>query len=188
MNDKQKLIKSICFIIIAIISSFIIYINITKEKSEFNVFDDVFEIIKSKYNNDENLIDNVTLVRTVDGDTAVFLVDGKEEKIRFLAIDTPETVKENTKVEEYGVEASNYTKQLLNSAKKIKLEYEKENDYDNYDRLLAWVFVDGKLLQEKLIEKGLAKVAYIYGDYKYTDLLYETQNKAKKNKIGIWNK
>ena len=199
MKNIQKIIKILCFIIIVITISFVIYINITKEERDFSVFDNVFEIIKdnsndngndnnSNNNNNYKLKDNVSLVRTVDGDTAVFLVNGKEEKVRFLAIDTPETVKENTEVEDYGIEASNYTKKLLNNASEIKLEYEKLNDYDKYDRLLAWVFVDGKLLQEELIKKGFAKVAYIYDDYKYTDLLFEAQNIAKKNNVGIWSK
>ena len=196
MKNMQKIINRVCFVVIAITVIFIIHVNINKEKREFSVFDNIFEVIKSnndnknnENNNDnEKLKDNVNLVRTVDGDTAVFLVNGKEEKVRFLAIDTPETVKENTKVEDYGIEASNYTKKLLNSASEIKLEYEKLNDYDKYDRLLAWVFVDGKLLQEELIKKGFAKVAYIYDDYKYTDLLFEAQNIAKKNNVGIWSK
>ena len=190
MKDKQKIIKISCAIITIIILIFIIYINVTKEKRDFDVFDNVFELIKSddtNKNNDNNLKEKVSLVRTVDGDTCVFLVNGKEEKVRFLAIDTPETVKENTKVQEYGPEASNYTKELLNNAKEIYLEYEKGEKYDKYDRLLSWVFVDGKLLQEELIKKGFAKVAYIYGDYKYTDLLYKAQNIAKKDKVGIWS-
>ena len=179
----SKIIKLILSILLIIFVVVFIYINLNKEERQFKVFDNIF---KNDYNVDNNLIDKVTLVRSVDGDTAIFLVNGKEEKVRFLAIDTPESVKENTKVEDYAIEASNYTKNLLLNAKEIKLEYEKVNDYDKYDRLLAWVFVDGKLLQEQLILQGLAKVSYIYGDYKYTDLLYKAQNSAKKNKVGLW--
>ena len=180
---KHKIFKSIIVILLVIFFSFFIYLNLNKEERQFKVFDNIF---KNDYNIDTSLVDNVTLVRSIDGDTAVFLVNGKEQKVRFLAIDTPETVKENTKIEEYGIEASNLTKKLLLNANEIKLEYEKLNDYDKYDRLLAYIFVDGKLLQEILVKEGLAKVAYIYGDYKYTDLLYNAQNEAKKNKVGIW--
>ena len=51
----------------------------------------------------------------------------------------------------------------------------------------TWVFVDNELLQEKIIKKGYAKVAYLYGDYKYTNTLKKAQKEAKKNKKGIWS-
>ena len=192
MDNKKidKVLKIILVVITVITAIIIIYINLNKEEREFNVFDDIVNNFSDnnndKNNNNDKLSDIVSFDRSVDGDTAVFLINNKLQKVRFLAIDTPESVKENTKVEDYAIEASNYTKNLLKNAKEIKLEYEKVNDYDKYDRLLAWVFVDGKLLQEELIKQGLAKVAYIYEDYKYTDRLYEAQNKAKSDKVGIW--
>lgn len=129
----------------------------------------------------------IKLSKCVDGDTATFTVDNKETKVRFLAIDTPET-KHPTKGEEpFGKEASNYTCNELKKAKKIKLEYDPNSDKtDKYDRTLAWVFVDGELLQGKLIENGLAKVAYLYDDYKYTPDLQQLEKQAKKDKVGIW--
>ena len=129
----------------------------------------------------------IKLSKCFDGDTATFTVDNKETKVRFLAIDTPET-KHPTKGEEpFGKEASNYTCNELKKAKKIKLEYDPNSDKtDKYDRTLAWVFVDGELLQGKLIENGLAKVAYLYDDYKYTPDLQQLEKQAKKDKIGIW--
>lgn len=129
----------------------------------------------------------IKLSKCVDGDTATFTVDNKKTKVRFLAIDTPET-KHPTKGEEpFGKEASNYTCNELKKAKKIKLEYDPNSDKtDKYDRTLAWVFVDDELLQGKLIENGLAKVAYLYDDYKYTPDLQQLEKQAKKDKVGIW--
>ena len=51
---------------------------------------------------------NVKLSKCTDGDTAHFIIDGKDTKVRFLAIDTPESVKENNIVEPFGKEASEY--------------------------------------------------------------------------------
>ncbi|MGV8083370.1 MAG: thermonuclease family protein [Coriobacteriia bacterium] len=52
-----------------------------------------------------------TVVRVVDGDTAVFVLEnGVEEKVRFIGIDTPEST---TEVEAYGKEASAYTTGVL---------------------------------------------------------------------------
>ncbi len=130
--------------------------------------------------------DEVQFSKCTDGDTAHFMINGKDETVRFLAVDTPETVKSNTPVQPYGKEASDHTCSLLKNADTIHLEYEQEKT-DKYGRLLAWVFVDDELLQLDLIEKGYAKVAYIYGDYKYTAELEKAEKKARKQKIGLWS-
>lgn len=124
----------------------------------------------------------------VDGDTAKFIYEDEEIKARFLAIDTPET-KHPTKGEEpYGKEASEYTCERLKNAEKIKLEFDSGSDEkDKYDRYLVWVFIDDELLQKELVRKGLASVAYLYGDYKYTDKLEEAEQLAEEEKLGIWS-
>ena len=129
--------------------------------------------------------EQVTLSKCVDGDTAWFIRDGEKIKTRFIAIDTPEST---NKIEAYGKEASDFTCDLLTNSSFIEIEYEEDSDKtDKYDRHLVWVFVDGELLQEKVIENGLAEVAYLYGDYKYTDVLEDAEEIAKKKKLGIWN-
>ena len=131
---------------------------------------------------------NVKFSDCVDGDTAKFIY--KDEKItaRFLAIDTPETKHPSKGEEPYGKEASEYTCNKLKNAKEIKLEYDNDSDkLDKYDRHLVWVFVDEELLQKKLVSKGLASVAYLYGDYKYTDELEKVEQEAEDNKLGIWS-
>lgn len=128
---------------------------------------------------------NATLNKCVDGDTAWFNVNGEVIKTRFLAIDTPEST---TKIEEYGKEASEYTCNMLTNAKKIEIEYDDNSDkLDKYNRHLVWVFVDNTLLQKSLIENGLAEVAYLYGDYKYTSILEDSEELAKEKKLNIWS-
>lgn len=127
-----------------------------------------------------NVVD-VTFVSCVDGDTAVFELNGVNEKVRFLAIDTLEID------EQLGQKASNYVCNTLKNASRIHLEFEEGSYKDKYNRVLAWVFVDDKLLQEDLISKGYAQVKYIYDDYKYVNQLIDLQEKAKINKIGIWS-
>ena len=56
-----------------------------------------------------------------------------------------------------------------------------------YDRVLAWVYADGKLLQEELVKNGYAKVAYLYAEYKYVDMLKEKQELASAKEMGVWN-
>lgn len=132
--------------------------------------------------------DIVEFSECVDGDTAKFKLNNEVIKVRFLAIDTPET-KHPTKGEEpYGKEASEYTCNKIKNGKKIELEYDPNSDKkDRYDRVLAWVFVDDSLLQSELVKNGLAEVAYLYGDYKYTSLLQDNEIYAKTSKIGIYS-
>lgn len=133
-------------------------------------------------------LDEVKLSKCVDGDTIKVKIDNKEYTVRMLAIDTPESVHPKKKVEYYGKEASEYTCNIVSNAKKIELEYDSGSDKtDKYDRLLAWVIVDGELLQDKLVSLGYAKVAYLYGDYKYTSLLEKHQELASAKNLGIWN-
>lgn len=133
--------------------------------------------------------DRVKLYKCIDGDTAKFRINNQVYSVRFLAIDTPEINSKKKKQYHYGKKASKYTCNRLKSSKKIELEYDQNSLLlDKYNRLLAWVFLDDHLLQEELIEKGLAKVAYIFGDYQYTDLLRNKEKIAKIKKVGIWSK
>ena len=127
--------------------------------------------------------EEVSLVKCVDGDTAIFKINNKEEKVRFLAIDTPEIT---TNVEFYGNEAKEYTCNRLTNATKIELEYDPKASKDKYDRLLAWIYVDNILLQKEIVEKGYGNVAYVYDKYMYINELCDLQESAFNNKIGIW--
>jgi micrococcal nuclease len=130
---------------------------------------------------------SVTLNECVDGDTAKFNVNGEVKTARFLAIDTPETVKPNTAVQPFGKEASEYTCNALTNAQKIELEYNPNATTDKYKRILVWVWVDDSLLNDDLVKLGLAKVAYLYDDYTYTSELQEDELVAKAQKLKIWS-
>ena len=127
----------------------------------------------------------VKLSKCTDGDTAHFLIDGKDKTVRFLAINAPEYTKEK---EPYGKEASEYVCDVLTNAKKIQLEFDDGSDEtDKYGRVLAWVYADGKLVQRELVKQGLAEVKYIYGDYAYTDELKALEKEAKAQKLNMWS-
>lgn len=139
----------------------------------------------TKYNKINIKKEKIELVNCIDGDTAKFIIDGKEEKVRFLGIDSPEST---NYIEEYGKEASNYTCELLKNANDIYIEYDVNSDRrDKYNRVLGWIFIDNNNLSELLLSKGYAEVKYIYGNYKYIDNLCLTQKKAYDNNLGIWS-
>ncbi|MDR7071880.1 thermonuclease family protein [Fictibacillus barbaricus] len=129
----------------------------------------------------------VKVLEVVDGDTIHVEIDGKEETVRFLLVDTPESVHPNKPVQPFSKEASHYTKDLLSKSSDVELELG-IGERDKYGRLLAYVYADGKSVQEALLEKGLARVAYVFEpNTKYIDDYREIQSKAQKQAIGIWS-
>ena len=150
-------------------------------------YDQHFNIINTINNSNTTKIE-VKYSKSVDGDTAKFELDGKEITVRFLGIDTPETVHPTKGEEPYGKEASNYTKGKLENAHKIEIEYdENASETDKYERPLVWVWVDDTLLQEELISNGLARTYMLQDNYKYAWMLQENEEKAKEEKVGIWS-
>ena len=150
-------------------------------------YDEHFNIINTINNSNTTKIE-VKYSKSVDGDTAKFELDGKEITVRFLGIDTPETVHPTKGEEPYGKEASNYTKGKLENAHKIEIEYdENASETDKYERPLVWVWVDDTLLQEELISNGLARTYMLQDNYKYAWMLQENEEKAKEEKVGIWS-
>lgn len=126
--------------------------------------------------------------RVVDGDTLrVILHNNTEETVRLLLIDTPETVHPNKPVQPFGPEASEFVKKLLPEGKEVELELG-ISERDKYGRLLAYVYVDGKMINKMLLEQGLARVAYVFApNTKYVDEFRNIQEKARQNGIGIWS-
>ena len=127
----------------------------------------------------------VKLDKCVDGDTAWVIFNNEVIKTRFLAINTPEST---NKIEEYGKEASEFTCNYLTNTSKLEIEYDNNSDkLDKYNRHLVWVFVDNELLQDLIVKNGLAEIKYIYGDYKYLDILNDSLESAKQNELNLWS-
>lgn len=78
-------------------------------------------------------------MHVVDGDTIIVTLQGMEQHVRLIGINTPETVKPNWPVECYGPEASKLTKSLLPPGTVVRLVRDVEAR-DAYDRLLAYVY------------------------------------------------
>lgn len=150
-------------------------------------YDENFNIINNYESDDTEKIE-VKYSDSVDGDTAKFELNGEIITVRFLGIDTPETVHPTKGEEPYGKDASNFTKEKLQNAKKIEIEYDKNADKkDKYDRHLAWIWVDDNLLQKEIIANGLAKTYMLQDNYKYAGLLQASEETAKEAKLNIWS-
>lgn len=126
------------------------------------------------------------VVDVVDGDTVKVSLNGTVETVRLLLVDTPETVHPNLPVQPFGPEASQFAKNTL-SGRSVQLEFDGPKR-DHYGRLLAHLWVNGQLFNEMLLERGLARVAYVYDPpyHHYSEYLAAEQY-ARNAEIGIWS-
>ena len=102
----------------------------------------------------------ITLIETIDGDTIKIKIEGKVEIVRYLLVDTPESKNPRTCVQPYSKAAFQRNNELVRDGS-LTMEFEQGNTRDSYGRLLAYVYVDGKSVQETLLKEGFARVAYI---------------------------
>lgn len=129
----------------------------------------------------------VGLKHQVDGDTTVLRYRGNEYRARFLMLDTPETVKEHTKVMPIGHVASNYTKDRLEHAHRLEIAFDRGPRVDEYGRLLVYVYVDGQDLIEELLAHGYGIVRYVNPPNDTNAHKYQqVQEKARRKKRGVW--
>ncbi|MFL6563093.1 MAG: thermonuclease family protein [Bacillus sp. (in: firmicutes)] len=129
----------------------------------------------------------ITLIETIDGDTIKAKVKGKIETIRYLLIDTPESKNPRMCVQPYAKEAFERNNELVQDGS-ITMELEQGNTRDLYGRLLVYVYVDGKSVQETLLREGYARVAYVMNPpYKYLTQYRTHERLAKRNKVNIWS-
>lgn len=120
--------------------------------------------------------------RVVDGDT-IALASG--ETVRYIGIDTPETVKPNAPIECFGKEASEKNRALV-SGKKIRMQKD-ISDTDRYGRLLRYVYLeDGTLVNEVLVREGYAFASSFPPDIAMQEVFREAERSAKQNKRGLW--
>ncbi len=124
------------------------------------------------------------VVRIIDGDTIKVLMNGREETIRLILVDTPETKHPDLGVQPYGPEASAFTKKRL-TGKDIQIE-PGIDQRDQFGRLLAYIYLDDEMFNKMLVEEGYARVAVYPPNTKYLDEFKQIEKKAKKSEIGIW--
>lgn len=139
------------------------------------------------------------VVRVVDGDTVVILLNGQEEKVRLIGVDTPES-KNNEKarrdssktgesiseIVKLGKEAAQYTKSILPKGTKVTVETDVQ-PRDRYGRLLAYLYLEnGEMVNSLIIQNGYAQVMTIPPNVKYEDLFRKLMKEARENNRGLW--
>jgi len=119
--------------------------------------------------------------RVIDGDT-IELDNG--QKVRYIGIDTPETVHPSIPVQCFGQEASNKNKELV-EGKMIRMEKD-VSETDRYGRLLRYIYVDNLFVNDYLVRNGYAYADTVPPDVKYSDQFVKAQQEARENNRGLW--
>lgn len=143
----------------------------------------------NEINSDSLKLHKATVKRVVDGDTFIINIDGKDERVRLIGVDTPESVNpDESKNTPEGEEASNITKKLVPENTVVWLEYDKDMT-DDYGRTLAYIWLTDKfenvtsdnmdkyMLNAKLLKIGTAKPMFISPNLKYEPEFVEIYGK-----------
>jgi len=101
--------------------------------------------------------DAARVVRVVDGDTVVVRTGGHDERVRYIGVDTPESVKPGTPVQCFAKAASAENRRLV-EGQEVRLVGDAEAR-DRYGRMLAYVYRkrDGLFVNAELVRRGYAK-------------------------------
>lgn len=128
-----------------------------------------------------------TVVHPVDGDTIVVDIDGREESVRLIGIDTPESVARDRPVECFGPEAKARAAELLPAGTVVRLERDVEAR-DRYDRLLAYVYRDSDdvLTNLLLVEEGYAAAFAYPPNVAHQAEFDQAETAARADGRGLW--
>jgi micrococcal nuclease len=131
------------------------------------------------------------VTRVVDGDTIHVDIAGQDFTVRYIGMNTPETVAPDKPVECYGPEASARNKQLVTGQ---MVELEKDvSETDQYGRLLRFVWLldsshpgQGEMVDALLVQEGYARLDTFPPDVRYKDLFAQLQQQAQTAHAGLW--
>lgn len=124
------------------------------------------------------------VTRVVDGDTIHVELGGKDYRLRYIGIDTPETVDPRRPVGCFGAEASERNRQLV-EGRTVGLEKD-VSETDSFGRLLRYVWVEDQMVNEALVEEGYALAATYPPDVRYSGVFVSLQAQAREGKRGLW--
>jgi micrococcal nuclease len=134
------------------------------------------------------------VTRVVDGDTiSVELPDGSDEYVRYIGIDTPETVKPGTPVQCGGPKAHTVNERLV-GGRTVTLRFDAERR-DVYGRLLAYVYLPGRgrggrslFVNAELARRGLAHTLTIPPNDSFAPLFARLAGRAGVRGRGLWGR
>ena len=124
------------------------------------------------------------VTRVVDGDTIEVRLDGEIEDVRYIGVDTPETVKPDAPVECFGPRASRFDHALV-ERRRVRLVFGVER-HDVYGRLLAYVYLGRRFVNAELVRRGLARTLTIPPNDHFAPLFARLERRAARAGRGLW--
>ncbi|HEY3190875.1 MAG TPA: thermonuclease family protein [Solirubrobacteraceae bacterium] len=126
------------------------------------------------------------VTRVVDGDTVHVSVGGRDETVRYIGIDTPESVKPGTPVQCFAKAASAANDRLV-AGERVSLTLDVE-PRDRYGRLLAYVYRarDGTFVNAELVREGYARTLTIPPNVRYAARFAALARQARETQRGLW--
>jgi micrococcal nuclease len=125
------------------------------------------------------------VISIVDGDTIEVDIQGTRYKVRYIGIDTPETVDPRRPVGCFGVQAKQRNTELVFGKEVILVQ--DVSDTDKYGRLLRYVYLDDIFVNNVLVMEGYASAATYPPDVLYQSQFLESERTAREQKKGMWN-
>lgn len=184
--SKKKIISIIGLTSLLII--FLSYHLFSKQATVSNVLISNQTAVVSNSDLQPSLVPNeYSVSRVVDGDTIVVNINGQEEKVRLIGVDTPETVDPRKPIQCFGREASDFVKNML-TGKSVRLESDpSQSDRDKYGRFLRYVYLGDVLVNEEIISSGYGYEYTYHVPYKFQKEFKASQAFAQAGKIGLWS-
>lgn len=124
------------------------------------------------------------VLRAVDGDTIEVRLDGEREDVRYIGVDTPETVKPGTPVQCFGPRAHRFNERLV-THRRVRLVFGVERR-DVYGRLLAYVHLGDRFVNAELARRGLARTLTIPPNDRFARRFKRLENAAARAGRGLW--
>lgn len=125
-----------------------------------------------------------TVERVIDGDTIRVRVGDRVETVRYIGVDTPETVHPTRGIEPYGLAASAFNRTLV-EGRQVRLELDLESR-DRYGRLLAYVYTDSLFVNAELLRRGYAQLMTVPPNVQHVDVFMYLQREARRSGEGLW--
>jgi len=178
LNTRKTLVRLLVILII---------ITLAYSASRFTAhqsqkISDITNVATSASTLSNRAIEEILVKRVIDGDT-IELSDGR--RVRYIGMNTPETVDPRKRVECFGHEASVENKQLV-EGKIVRLEKD-VSETDKYGRILRYVYVGNMMVNDYLVRQGFARVETIPPDVKYEEQFITAEKEARENNRGLWS-
>ena len=130
-----------------------------------------------------------TVTRVVDGDTIHVWTGGRDEAVRYIGVDTPESVKPGTPVQCFAKAASARNERLV-SGRRVRLVYDAERR-DRYGRLLAYVYTKTHpaiFVNASLVHDGYARTLTIPPNVRFAGRFAALARAAREQRRGLWRR